>query len=163
MFSLHVCADGSWAAVKVESKEVRGVFVAPPSAHKNNWPENTWSSHQGPTLAIISPRGTICKMNTLIKKCAHVYEFWMCLHIYTSKSQFSCTTNKWQHTWLSLNQRVMCCLWCLTAAVRLCLCFHSFYCVQAHLCVYVCAHFPSQCVCICLDLCVCHCLTTPHT
>lgn len=45
----------------------------PAMAHKDNWPENTWTSHQGPTLAIISPRGTICKMNTLIKKA-------MCVH-----------------------------------------------------------------------------------
>lgn len=44
-------------------------------AHKDNWPESTWTSHQGPTLAIISPRGAICKMNILIKTavCVHAY------------------------------------------------------------------------------------------
>lgn len=56
VFIARVCVGYSRAAVKAAARETEGVFVA----HKDNWPESTWTSHQGPTLAIISPRGTIC-------------------------------------------------------------------------------------------------------
>lgn len=137
----------------------------PAMAHKDNWPENTWTSLQGPTWAIISPRGTICKMNTLIKTaesvhmCMHV-RVRVCVHTYarTWQSQFRGRANIWQRKRLSFNQSVMCCLWCLTLNV------HSWMCVFTHslvevspstsACVPIHA-FVKVCVCIRIDLCVC--------
>lgn len=81
VFIVCVCVCYSRAAVKAATQWA-------PIAHKGNWSENTWASHQGPTLAVISPRGTICKMNTLIKTA-------MCAHrcVYLCTNQFRDSVN----------------------------------------------------------------------
>lgn len=67
--------------------------------HKGNWPESTWTGHQGPTLAVISPRGTICETNTLIKT--------MCARVCARANQFRASVNIWQQKCFSVNQSDM--------------------------------------------------------
>lgn len=141
----------------------RGVCSWPRMAHKGNWPENTWTSHQGPTLPVILPRGTIGKMNTLIKTAMCVHRC-VCASVrtYARTNQFRDSVNIWQQKCLSLNQSDVLFMMFVCGCVLMLVCIYTFLCACERVCVDICVR-EGVCMYLYGFMCVRDCLTTPHT
>lgn len=107
VYSSHVSAVWSRAAVKSSGEGADRCVCGLPQPIKTTGLRTLEAAVGGPTLAIISPGGTICKMNTLVKK-EHTH---VCTRCNARTSRFA---RKAKYTrkrkCLSFHQRIMCCL-----------------------------------------------------